>query len=74
MRGKDRPRICEWILKFGLRPYIVDSVWDGHTVEDDGNGRFAAQLGRKDPRVESTWAKSQTPSPAAASQLHEGER
>jgi hypothetical protein len=41
MRGKDRPRIREWILRNGMRPHIETGVWDDYPVEDDGGGQFA---------------------------------
>jgi hypothetical protein len=30
-----------------MRPYIVNSVWDGFTMVDDGSGRFHAWLDRE---------------------------
>jgi hypothetical protein len=44
MRGKDRPRIREWILKNGLRPHIEDGVWDGAWIEYP-NGERAYMFG-----------------------------
>lgn len=37
---KERRRVREESLKHGMRPYVVNGVWDGFTVEDDDTGRL----------------------------------
>lgn len=51
MRAKQRLGIRELILKAGIRPHVVDGVWDGYTMVDDGTGRLHAWLDRQGARV-----------------------
>jgi hypothetical protein len=44
---KERPRVREQILKLGMRPYIIDGLWDGYSMIDDGSGRMHAWLDRQ---------------------------